>query len=53
MFGLTTETDITMSEVKKFVGQPVLSQILDVILSSLIHQTSRKSLRKRHNAGSI
>lgn len=31
-----------MSEVKKFVGQPVLSQILDVIPSSLIQQSGRK-----------
>lgn len=34
-----------MSEVKPFVGQPVLSQILDVIPSSLISRANRK-----HNA---
>lgn len=34
-----------MSEVKKFPGQPVLSQILDVIPSSLINAANR-----RHNA---
>ena len=37
-----------MSEVKKFVGQPVLSQILDVIPSSLIQQTSRKHQSNRY-----
>ena len=31
-----------MSEDKKFVGQPVLSQILDVIPSSLIYKANRK-----------
>lgn len=34
-----------MSEIKTFVGQPVLSQILDVIPSSLISKANRK-----HNA---
>jgi len=37
-----------MNEVKKFVGQPVLSQILDVIPSSLIQQTSRKHQANRY-----
>jgi hypothetical protein len=37
-----------MSEVKKFPGQPVLSQILDVIPSSLINAANR-----RHNANII
>jgi hypothetical protein len=37
-----------MSEVKKFVGQPVLSQILDVIPSSLIQQSCRKHQANRY-----
>jgi hypothetical protein len=37
-----------MSEVKKFVGQPVLSQILDVIPSSLIQQSGRKRQANRY-----
>ena len=37
-----------MDEVKKFVGQPVLSQILDVIPSSLIHQASKKHQSNRY-----
>ena len=37
-----------MSEVKKFIGQPVLSQILDVIPSSLIQQTGRKHKANRY-----
>jgi hypothetical protein len=37
-----------MSEVKKFVGQPVLSQILDVIPSSLIQQSSKKHHSNRY-----
>lgn len=37
-----------MSEVKKFVGQPVLSQILDVIPSSLIQQSSKKHQSNRY-----
>ena len=37
-----------MSEVKKFVGQPVLSQILDVIPSSLIQQSGRKHDSNRY-----
>ncbi|MCA6516369.1 MAG: DUF4372 domain-containing protein, partial [Chitinophagaceae bacterium] len=37
-----------MSEVKKFVGQPALSQILDVIPSSLIQQSSKKHQSNRY-----
>ena len=37
-----------MDEVKKFVGQPVLSQILDVIPSSLIQQSSKKHQANRY-----
>ena len=37
-----------MNEVKKFVGQPVLSQILDVIPSSLIQQSGRKHQANRY-----
>ena len=37
-----------MDEVKKFVGQPVLSQILDVIPSSLIQQSSKKHHANRY-----
>lgn len=37
-----------MSEVKKFVGQPVLSQILDVIPSSLIQKANRKYQANRY-----
>ena len=37
-----------MDEVKKFVGQPVLSQILDVIPSSLIQQSSKKHQSNRY-----
>ena len=37
-----------MSEVKKFVGQPVISQILDVIPSSLIQQSSKKHHSNRY-----
>ena len=37
-----------MSEDKKFVGQPVLSQILDVIPSSLIQQANRKHKANRY-----
>jgi len=37
-----------MSEDKKFVGQPVLSQILDVIPSSLIHKANRKHDANRY-----
>jgi len=37
-----------MGEDKKFVGQPVLSQILDVIPSSLIHKANRKHKSNRY-----
>jgi hypothetical protein len=37
-----------MSEVKKFVGQPVLSQILGVTPSSLIQQSGRKHQANRY-----
>lgn len=37
-----------MSEDKKFVGQPVLSQILDVIPSSLIQKANRKHAANRY-----
>lgn len=37
-----------MSEDKKFVGQPVLSQILDVIPSSLINSANRKHQANRY-----
>ncbi len=37
-----------MSEDKKFVGQPVLSQILEVIPSSLIHKANRKHDANRY-----
>lgn len=37
-----------MSEVKKFPGQPVLSQILDVIPSSLINAANRKHKANRY-----
>jgi hypothetical protein len=37
-----------MSEVKKFPGQPVLSQILDVIPSSIIHAANRKHKANRY-----
>src|SRR5690606_23838211 len=37
-----------MSEVKKFPGQPVLSQILDVIPSSLINEANRKHNSNRY-----
>jgi hypothetical protein len=37
-----------MNEVKKIVGQPVLSQILDVIPSSLIQQSGRKHQANRY-----
>ena len=37
-----------MSEDKKFVGQPVLSQILDLIPSSLIHKANRKHQANRY-----
>ena len=37
-----------MDEVKKFVGQPVLSQILDVIPSSLIQHSSKKHQSNRY-----
>lgn len=37
-----------MDEVKKFIGQPVLSQILDVIPSSLIHQSGKKHQANRY-----
>lgn len=37
-----------MSEDKKFVGQPVLSQILDVIPSSLIQKANRKHQSNRY-----
>jgi hypothetical protein len=37
-----------MDKGKNFVGQPVLSQILDVIPSSLINQTSRKHQANRY-----
>jgi hypothetical protein len=37
-----------MNEVKKFVEQQVLSQILDVIPSSLIQQSGRKHQANRH-----
>lgn len=37
-----------MSEVKPFVGQPVLSQILDVIPSSLISRANRKHDANRY-----
>jgi Transposase DDE domain/Domain of unknown function (DUF4372) len=37
-----------MNEDKKFVGQPVLSQILDVIPSSLINKANRKHQANRY-----
>lgn len=37
-----------MGEGKKFVGQPVLSQILGIIPSSLINRASRKHLANRY-----
>jgi hypothetical protein len=37
-----------MDEIKKFVGQPVLSQILDVIPSSLIQKANRKHQANRY-----
>lgn len=37
-----------MSEVKKFPGQPVLSQILDVIPSSIINSANRKHQSNRY-----
>jgi hypothetical protein len=37
-----------MGEDKKFTGQPVLSQILDVIPSSLINSANRKHLANRY-----
>ena len=37
-----------MREDKKFTGQPVLSQILDVIPSSLINKANRKHLANRY-----
>lgn len=37
-----------MHEIKKFVGQPVLSQILDVIPSSLIQKANRKHQANRY-----
>jgi hypothetical protein len=37
-----------MDEVKKFPGQPVLSQILDVIPSSIIHAANRKHKSNRY-----
>lgn len=37
-----------MNEDKKFVGQPVLSQILDVIPSSLIYKANRKHQANRY-----
>jgi len=37
-----------MDEVRKFVGQPVLSQILNVIPSSLIQQSGRKHQSNRY-----
>jgi hypothetical protein len=37
-----------MSEDKKFVGQPVLSQVLDVIPSSLINRANRKHQANRY-----
>ena len=37
-----------MSEVKKFSGQPVLSQIIDVIPGSIINAANRKHRANRH-----
>jgi len=37
-----------MDEVKKFPGQPVLSQILDVIPNSIIHAANRKHKSNRY-----
>ncbi len=37
-----------MDEIKKFIGQPVLSQILDVIPSSLIQRANRKHQANRY-----
>ncbi|SRR6266567_3235810 len=37
-----------MGEVKKFPGQPVLSQILDVIPNSIIHAANRKHKSNRY-----
>lgn len=37
-----------MGEVKKFSGQPVLSQILDVIPNSIIHAANRKHKSNRY-----
>lgn len=37
-----------MDKVKRFVGQPILSQILDVIPNSLIHQSGKKHQANRY-----
>ena len=37
-----------MGEDKKFVGQPVLSQILNLVPSSLIHKANRKHQANRY-----
>lgn len=37
-----------MGEVRKFPGQPVLSQILDVIPGSIIHAANRKHQSNRY-----
>ncbi len=37
-----------MNEDKKFVGQPVLSQILDIIPGSLIYKANRKHQANRY-----
>lgn len=37
-----------MGEIKKFPGQPVLSQILDVIAKALIHSANRKHKSNRY-----
>jgi hypothetical protein len=48
MFGLPHHKHYLMGEVKKFSGQPVLSQILDVIPSSVIHGANRKHKANRY-----
>ncbi len=48
MFEVTTQQTFLMSEVKKFPGQPVLSQILDEIPSSIINGANRKHKSNRY-----
>ncbi len=48
MFDLPQKNIFPMGEVKKFSGQPVLSQILDVIPSSIINGANRKHKANRY-----